>query len=179
MAYGGSQSRGRIRATAASPHHSNRNAGSEPSLRPTPQLTATLNPLIEGRDQTHNLMVPSRIHFCFCCTTMGTPGLSFDQGLWPDWSDSQILKWFFQFNHFPSLIEPINFPQVFSEVSHPENSWDYKWRHFFGFLSPQSDNFDICPQFWNPSKKSEIKLWPKDWVAKANLKLMWGSLQPV
>ena len=30
-----------------------------------------LNPLIEGRDWTHNLMVPSQIHFC--CTMMGTP----------------------------------------------------------------------------------------------------------
>ena len=42
-AYGGSQARGLIRATAAglhqSPSHSN--AGSEPRLQPTPQLTAT------------------------------------------------------------------------------------------------------------------------------------------
>ena len=29
-----------------------------------------LNPLTKARDQTHNLMVPSRIHFC--CTTTGT-----------------------------------------------------------------------------------------------------------
>jgi len=29
-----------------------------------------LNPLIEVRDRTHNLLVPSWI--CFCCTTMGT-----------------------------------------------------------------------------------------------------------
>uniref|UniRef100_A0A8D1RAJ6 Magnesium transporter n=1 Tax=Sus scrofa TaxID=9823 RepID=A0A8D1RAJ6_PIG len=32
-----------------------------------------LNPLSEARDRTHNLMVPSRIHFC--CTLMGTPYL--------------------------------------------------------------------------------------------------------
>ena len=30
-----------------------------------------LNPLSEAGDQTHNLMVPSRI--CFRCATMGTP----------------------------------------------------------------------------------------------------------
>ena len=40
-----------------------RNSGSEPHLRPTPQLMATriLNPLSKARDQTHNLMVPSQI----------------------------------------------------------------------------------------------------------------------
>ena len=43
-AYGGSQSRGRIRATAAGQHHSHSNAGSELHLRPTPQLTASLDP---------------------------------------------------------------------------------------------------------------------------------------
>ena len=30
-----------------------------------------LNPLSKDRDQTHNLMVSSRIHFC--CAMMGTP----------------------------------------------------------------------------------------------------------
>ena len=43
-AHRGSQARGRIRATAASLHHSHSNEGSEPSLQPTPQLTATLDP---------------------------------------------------------------------------------------------------------------------------------------
>ena len=38
-AYGGSQARGRIVAVAADLHDSN--AGSEPRLQPTPQLTAT------------------------------------------------------------------------------------------------------------------------------------------
>ena len=42
MAYGGSQARSRIRAVAAGLSHSN--VGSEPCLRPTPQLTATLDP---------------------------------------------------------------------------------------------------------------------------------------
>ena len=39
-AHGGSQARGWIKATAAGLHHSHSNEGSEPSLRPTPQLTA-------------------------------------------------------------------------------------------------------------------------------------------
>ena len=43
-AYGGSQARGRIGATAASLHHSHGNAGSELHLRPTPQLTAMPDP---------------------------------------------------------------------------------------------------------------------------------------
>ena len=41
-AYGGSQSRGLIRAVAAV--HSHSNARSEPRLQPTPHLTATLDP---------------------------------------------------------------------------------------------------------------------------------------
>jgi len=40
-AYGGSQARGLIGAVAASLHQSHSNAGSEPRLQPTPQLTAT------------------------------------------------------------------------------------------------------------------------------------------
>ena len=72
-AYGGSQARGRIRATAASLHHSHSNAGSEPHLRSIPQLTRILESLSRARDQTHNLMVASWIHFC--CVTVGTPRL--------------------------------------------------------------------------------------------------------
>ena len=45
-AYGRSQARGRIGVAAASLHHSHSNAGSEPSLQLTPQLTAMLHPLI-------------------------------------------------------------------------------------------------------------------------------------
>ena len=44
MAYGYSQARGRIRATAASLHHSHSNKGSEPQLQPTPQVMATPDP---------------------------------------------------------------------------------------------------------------------------------------
>ena len=43
-AYGGSQARGLIGAVAAGLHHSHSNAGSQPSLQPTSQLTATLDP---------------------------------------------------------------------------------------------------------------------------------------
>ena len=40
-AYGGSQARGRFGAVAAGLRQSHSNAGFEPHLRPTPQLTAT------------------------------------------------------------------------------------------------------------------------------------------
>ena len=43
-AHGGSQARVRIGAIAAGLHHTHSNIGSEPHLRPTPQLTATLDP---------------------------------------------------------------------------------------------------------------------------------------
>ena len=42
--YGGSQARGQIEATAAGPHHSQSNAGSEPCLWPTQQPTAMPDP---------------------------------------------------------------------------------------------------------------------------------------
>ena len=44
MAYGGSQARGPVGAAAAGLHQSHSNAGSELHLRPTPQLTAMLDP---------------------------------------------------------------------------------------------------------------------------------------
>ena len=40
-------------------------------LRQSSPLCQTLNPLIEARDRTHNLMVTSQV--CFRCTTMRTP----------------------------------------------------------------------------------------------------------
>ena len=43
-AYGGSQARGPIGAVATGLRRSHSNAGSEPSLRPTPQLRATPDP---------------------------------------------------------------------------------------------------------------------------------------
>ena len=44
LAYGGSQARGRIRATAAGLHHNHSNRGSELRLRPTPELMAMPDP---------------------------------------------------------------------------------------------------------------------------------------
>ena len=63
LVYGGCQARGPIRAVATGLRQSHSNAGSEPRLQPTPQLMATPipNPPSKGRDQTHNLMVPSWI----------------------------------------------------------------------------------------------------------------------
>ena len=43
-AYGSSQARGRIGAVTVGLRHSHSNARSKPSLQPTPQLTATLDP---------------------------------------------------------------------------------------------------------------------------------------
>ena len=43
LAYGSSQARGQIGATAAGLHHSYSNTGSKPCLWPTPQLTTTLD----------------------------------------------------------------------------------------------------------------------------------------
>ena len=44
MAYGSSQARGRSGAVAAGLHHSYSETSSEPHLRATPQLMATLDP---------------------------------------------------------------------------------------------------------------------------------------
>ena len=44
VAYGGSQAGGQTGAVAAGLHHSHSKAGSEPCLRPTPELTTTLDP---------------------------------------------------------------------------------------------------------------------------------------
>ena len=44
MAYGGSQAKGLIGAVATSLNQSHSNMGSEPRLRPTPQLMATPDP---------------------------------------------------------------------------------------------------------------------------------------
>ena len=44
VAYGDSQARGPIAATAAGLHHSHGNTRSEPHLQPTPQLTAMPDP---------------------------------------------------------------------------------------------------------------------------------------
>ena len=79
-AYGGSQARGRIRATTAGLHHSHSNVGSKPHLWPIPQVHRSqqcqmLNPLSEARGRTGNLMIPSQIHFHWATT--GTPMIFF------------------------------------------------------------------------------------------------------
>ena len=66
-AYGSSQARGQVRATAAGLCHSH--TRSELHLWPTLQLTAKLDPLFNtlsrARDQTCILMDTSRVHFCW------------------------------------------------------------------------------------------------------------------
>ena len=64
VAYGGSQARGRIWAIAAGLYHRHSNAGSEPSLQPTPQLRATPNPSPTERRQnwSYVLMDASKVH---------------------------------------------------------------------------------------------------------------------
>ena len=53
-AYGGSQARGPIGAAATGLHQSHSNAGSEPHLQPTPQLTATPSPQPAEQGQGSN-----------------------------------------------------------------------------------------------------------------------------
>ena len=53
-AYGSSQARGQIGATAVDQGHSHNNANSEPCLRPTPELTAMPDPLTAERGQGSN-----------------------------------------------------------------------------------------------------------------------------
>ena len=59
-AYGGSQARGQIGAAAAGLYHSHSNTGSEPCLRPTPQLMAMLDIQPAEQGQGSNL----RPHGC-------------------------------------------------------------------------------------------------------------------
>ena len=65
MAYGSSQARIRIRAIAASLHHSHSNAESKPRLQPILQLMQSyiLNPLSEARDRTRILMDTSHLRY--------------------------------------------------------------------------------------------------------------------
>ena len=51
VAYGSSQARGQIGATAASLHHSRSNARSQPHLQPAPELMAMLGPSPTERGQ--------------------------------------------------------------------------------------------------------------------------------
>ena len=67
VAYGGFQTRGQIRATAASLCHSHHNTGSELCLQPNHSSWQhkMLNPLSKARNRTCNIMAPSQIHFPF------------------------------------------------------------------------------------------------------------------
>jgi len=73
VAYGGSQARGPIGATAAA--YITATARPDPNrvykLHRRSRQCRILNPLSKVRDQTRNLMVPDWI--CFCCATPGTP----------------------------------------------------------------------------------------------------------
>ena len=73
MAYGGSQVRGRIGAATTGLCHNHSNARSEPSLWPTPQLTAVLvlSPLSKANDRTCILMDAIWVRLCWATT--GTP----------------------------------------------------------------------------------------------------------
>ena len=77
VAHRGSQARGPIRATAAwpmpQPQQLRIRATSDPHH--SSWQRQILNSLSKARDRTHNLMVPSRIHFR--CTTMGIPDRSY------------------------------------------------------------------------------------------------------
>ena len=73
-AHGSSQTRGQIGATAAGLHHSHSNVGSEPSLRPTAQLPATVDPQPTEQGQGLNPILVDMSWICLPCTT-GTPVL--------------------------------------------------------------------------------------------------------
>ena len=76
MAYGSSQARDRIGATATSLRHSQSNTGSKPRPRPASQLMAVPNLylLSKARDRTCILMDASHIHFLWAMT--GTPNMT-------------------------------------------------------------------------------------------------------
>ena len=82
VAYGGSQARGSIGATAAGLHIAT--ATQDPSrtcdLYHSSRQCRMFNPLSKARDQTRNHMVPSRIPFC--CATIRTPAFSFFSHFW-------------------------------------------------------------------------------------------------
>ena len=71
-AYGGSQARGWIGAVATGLRQSHSNVGSKPRLRPTPQLTATLDPqpTEQGTEPATSWFL---VGFVNHCATTGTP----------------------------------------------------------------------------------------------------------
>ena len=107
LAYGGSQARGLIRATAAA--YARATAMPDLShvcdLHHSSQQCQIINPLSEARNQTHNLIFPSQI--CFRCATTGIPNLFFwcsyaRRWMWHltpplSWSFSLIYVWYLWF----------------------------------------------------------------------------------
>ena len=69
-AHRGSQARGLIGAIAAGLHQSHSNVGSEPHLRPTPQLTATPDRARAGIEPATSWFL---VGFVNHCATTGTP----------------------------------------------------------------------------------------------------------
>ena len=74
VACGGSQARGLIEELLL-PAYATATAMQDPSciynLHHSSRQCQILNPLSKARDRIHNLMIPSRIHFC--CAMMETP----------------------------------------------------------------------------------------------------------
>ena len=72
-AFGSAQARDRIRAEAASLHHSHSSTGSKPHLQPThsSQQCQIHNPLVKARGWTLVLMDTSQVHYHWATT--GTP----------------------------------------------------------------------------------------------------------
>ena len=79
MAYGCSQARGQIRATAAMPQTQQCKIGATSSTYTAAHgNTGSLTKLSKARDRTCNLMVTSQIHFL--CATRRTPKI--DPFIW-------------------------------------------------------------------------------------------------
>ena len=75
VAYGGSQARGRVRATAFATATTTQDPSCVCNLHHSSRQCQILNPPSKARNLTRNLIVPSWI--CFHCTTTGTPTFGF------------------------------------------------------------------------------------------------------
>ena len=77
MAYGSSQAKGRIGATAAGLHHSHSNLGSQLHLQPTHSSWQHWIPDPTEQGQRSNLHPHGYKLDSFCCAKMGTPWISY------------------------------------------------------------------------------------------------------
>ena len=83
-AYASSQTRGQIGAAASGLYHSQRNVRSKPHLRPTPKLTALLDPLTYwARPRMDPASSWILVWVCYHWAMMGTPVLPFIISLHP------------------------------------------------------------------------------------------------